>query len=123
MPHILRTQHVLAVDDYPANVAYFTNQLGFTLNNEIGGWAFLSLDDFHVMLGDCQGEMLAEETHSHSWFAYVNCTGIDDYYNAMANRGAIIREKLMNKPWGMREFAIVTPDGHRIVFGERLADA
>jgi hypothetical protein len=23
----------------------------------------------------------------------------------------------------MREFAVVTPDGHRIVFGERLPDA
>lgn len=22
--------------------------------------------------------------------------------------------------WGMREFAIVTPDGHRIVFGEPI---
>jgi hypothetical protein len=30
---------------------------------------------------------------------------------------------LGDKPWGMREFAVVTPDGHRIVFGERLSDA
>jgi hypothetical protein len=27
---------------------------------------------------------------------------------------------LGDKPWGMREFAIVTPDGHRIVFGEEM---
>jgi hypothetical protein len=26
----------------------------------------------------------------------------------------------LQKPWGMREFAVVTPDGHRIVFGEKL---
>jgi len=30
---------------------------------------------------------------------------------------------LADKPWGMREFAIVTPDGHRIVFGETVPDA
>jgi hypothetical protein len=28
---------------------------------------------------------------------------------------------LQDKSWGMREFAVVTPDGHRIVFGEELA--
>jgi uncharacterized glyoxalase superfamily protein PhnB len=120
MFNILKTQHVLAVDDYAANVAYFTEKLGFTLNNEIDGWAFLSLGDFHIMLGDCQGEMLAEETRSHSWFAYVNCTGIDDIYNDMKKRGAEIREKLMNKPWGLREFLVATPEGHRIKFGQEL---
>jgi hypothetical protein len=29
--------------------------------------------------------------------------------------------KLEDKPWRMREFAVVTPDGHRIVFGEEIA--
>lgn len=117
---ILKTQHVLAVDDYPANVRYFTDKLGFVLNNEIDGWAFLSLGDFHVMMGDCKGEMLAEDTGNHSWFAYVNCTGIDEIYNDMKGRGAGIREKLMDKPWGMREFLVSTPEGHRIKFGQEI---
>lgn len=28
--------------------------------------------------------------------------------------------KLADKPWGMREFAVATPDGHRIVSGATL---
>ncbi|MFO0876293.1 MAG: hypothetical protein U0840_02885 [Gemmataceae bacterium] len=38
--------------------------------------------------------------------------------------GGRVLSRLMHplaaKPWGMREFAIVTPDGHRIVFGEEM---
>jgi hypothetical protein len=30
---------------------------------------------------------------------------------------------LADEPWGVREFAIVTPDGHRIVFGEEVPNA
>jgi len=42
---------------------------------------------------------------------------------AASARGVELWHPLADKPWGMREFAIVTPDGHRIVFGEVLADA
>jgi len=27
---------------------------------------------------------------------------------------------LADKPWGMREFGVRTPDGHRIMFGQEL---
>ena len=34
------------------------------------------------------------------------------------NQGVKIWHVLGDKLWGVREFAVVTPDGHRIVFGE-----
>jgi len=49
MSQILKTQHVIAIDDYALCRDYFTDKLGFTLNNEIDGWAFLSLGEFHIM--------------------------------------------------------------------------
>jgi hypothetical protein len=27
---------------------------------------------------------------------------------------------MADKPWGIREFSVVTPDGHRIGFGELI---
>ena len=30
------------------------------------------------------------------------------------------RQAAADKPWGMREFAIETPDGHRIMFGQDI---
>jgi hypothetical protein len=42
-------------------------------------------------------------------------------YDEVLKQNVPIWHKLEAKPWGMREFAIMTPDGHRIVFGEQAA--
>jgi hypothetical protein len=36
----------------------------------------------------------------------------------MIERGAKILSTIADKPWGIREFSVETPDGHRIVFGQ-----
>lgn len=97
--------------------------LGFTVRFRVDGWSFLSLGEFHVMLGDCPDEMPARDTQGHSYFAYVNCTGIDDLYARYQQRGAIIFQPLSDKPWGIREFGVSTPEGHRIMFGEDIGDS
>ena len=117
---VTKAQHVLAVDDFDAAVAYFTDKLGFTQYHQIGGWSFLQLGDFFLMVGDCRGEVPARDTGSHSWFAYVNCEGIDDLYQQYLERRVPIKEAIANKPWGQREFLVETPEGHRIKFGQAL---
>lgn len=42
-------------------------------------------------------------------------------YLELVRNGVEIWHKLAERPWGMREFAIVAPDVHRMVFGERIA--
>src|SRR5689334_14403312 len=84
---VTKTQHVLAVDDFEGAVAYFTEKLGFTEYNRVGGWSFLQLGEFWLMVGDCQGEVPARDTGNHSWFAYVNCEGIDDLHRQYVARG------------------------------------
>ena len=118
---VTRTQHVLAVNNFEAAVAYFIEKLGFTEYNRVGGWSFLRLGDFWLMVGDCQGEVQARETGNHSWFAYVNCEGIDELYQQYIARQVPIKEPLADKPWGLREFLVETPEGHRIKFGQTLS--
>jgi hypothetical protein len=65
----------------PPRSHFFIEKLGFNEYNRVGGWSFLELGDFWLMVGDCQGEALARDTGNHSWFAYVNCEGIDDLYD------------------------------------------
>ena len=84
---VSKTQHVLAVNDLDAAEKFFIEKLGFTLSSRIGGWSFLALDSFHLMVGHCEGEMLASDTNNHSYFAYVNCEGIDELFNAYKDRG------------------------------------
>jgi catechol 2,3-dioxygenase-like lactoylglutathione lyase family enzyme len=117
---IVKAQHVLAVNDFEAAVAFFTVKLGFTEYSRVGGWAFLQLDSFWLMVGDCRGEVPARDTGNHSWFAYVNCEGIDDLYRQYLAREVPIKESLANKPWGLREFLVETPEGHRIKFGQAI---
>ncbi|MDP9900324.1 hypothetical protein [Variovorax ginsengisoli] len=37
-----------------------------------------------------------------------------------AQRGAIVLRPPIDRDWGMREFAVATPDGHRLMVGEIL---
>ena len=117
---VIKTQHVLAVNDLDAAENYFIDKLGFTMNSRIDGWSFLSLNNFHLMVGHCEGEILAKETNNHSYFAYVNCEGIDELYNDYKERGVEFIQKISNKPWGLREFGVITPEGHRIMFGQEI---
>ena len=117
---VAKAQHVLAVNDFDSAVKYFTDKLGFTLDNTIGGWAFLHLDNFYLMVGDCQGEVPAKETNNHALFAYVNCEGIDELYEQYKERSVQFNQKISDKSWGLREFGVETPEGHRIMFGQEI---
>ncbi len=117
---IVHTRHVLAVKDLKVEAAYYLDKLGFERDFTAPGWEFLSFGEFKVMLGECSDEMTAEATGNHSWFAHVLTENVDEVYEEFIGRGAKILSVISNKPWGIREFSIVTPDGHRIVFGQLI---
>lgn len=72
------------------------------------------------MLGLGADEMSAEATGNHSWFAHALVENVDEIYAEFIERGAAILSPIADKPWGIREFSVVTPDGHRIVFGQLI---
>ena len=112
------TRHVLAVKDLKIETEYYIDKLGFERDFTAPGWEFLSFGDFRVMLGECSDEMTAEETGNHSWFAHALVENVDEVYGEFIDRGAKILSPIADKPWGIRDFSVVTPDGHRIVFGQ-----
>ena len=115
---VIHTRHVLAVKDLKVEAEYYIDKLGFERDFTAPGWEFLSFGIFKVMLGECSDEMTAEETGNHSWYAHTLVENIDDVYTEFIARGAKILSEIENKPWGIRDFSVVTPDGHRIVFGQ-----
>jgi hypothetical protein len=91
---------VLALRDLAASAAYFEDALGFVLDwKDADDWRLLSRGGVRMMLGHCPNEKPAAE---------------------IAARGAIIRQAPADKPWGLREMLIATPDGHRIMVGQTL---
>lgn len=119
---VVHTCHVLAVKDLAVSAAYFTEKLGFDRDFTAPGWEFLSFGEFKVMLGECSDAFWARETGDHSWFAHCLVENVDEVYQEITNLGAVILSPIADKPWGIREFSTVTPDGHRIVFGQLIAD-
>lgn len=118
---VVHTRHVLAVKDLNIAAAYFIDKLGFNRDFTAPGWEFLSFGEFKVMLGECPDEMSAEETGNHSWFAHALVENVDEVYQELVERGAKVISMIGTRPWGIRDFTIVTPDGHRIVFGQLVA--
>lgn len=124
MARIVDSRCVLAVRDLEASTRYYVDVLGFKRDPIEGdGWSFLSRDDFKVMLGECPDEKPASELGNHSYFVYLIVDGLDEYYREVVARGALVSSKPADKPWGLREFGLSTPDGHRITCGEPIPGA
>ncbi len=121
MPHLINTRFVLAVRNLEVSTRYYMDVLGFQKDPiDAEGWSFLTRDRVRLMLGECGDAQPAGELGDHSYFAYWNVDGIDELYREFVSKGAMVTSTPTNKPWGLREFGMKTPDGHRIVCGQTI---
>jgi len=122
MAQPVAVRFVLAVRDLRAATDYYMQVLGLTrdFGDESDGWSFLSRGAFRVMLGHCADATPARELGDHSYYAYVTLDDVDAFHAEITARGARPKAPPMTKPWGMREFALETPEGHRLTFGTEV---
>jgi uncharacterized glyoxalase superfamily protein PhnB len=113
-------RYVLAVQNLQKSVDYYQKKLGFVTDWAFDGWHQLHRDNFIVMLGECSDNVSAFETRNHSYFAYVEVDNIDALHVELVQKGVEIMYPLRSQAWGMREFGICTPDGHRMMFGQPI---
>ena len=118
MKEILTATFVLAVNDLAVSKKYYMDKLGFAEDLSVDGWSFLSRGACNLRLGHCPDAQPMAKNQDHSWFAYLHVQDAAGLYKECLSKRVEMWQALESKPWGMREFAIVTPDGHRIVFGE-----
>ena len=120
MARIVNARSVLAVRDLNESTRFYIEVLGFhrDFGDGSGGWSFLSRDAFSVMLGECPDAKPASELGDHSYVAYLSVEDVDRFHDEVRTRGADVMFGPTTQPWGLREFGIRTPDGHRIRFGE-----
>ena len=118
---IVNSRCVLAVRNLEVSTRYYVDVLGFQTDPiRAHGWSFLTRDTVRVMLGECAEERPAADLGNHSYFAYCNVEGVDDLYREFVRKGALVSSPPTDKPWGLREFGLSTPDGHRITCGEEI---
>lgn len=118
---ILQNHYVLAVHDLELSAGFFED-LGFEVTSRPPGWIFLKKDNCMVMLGDCPDAARPADLGDHSYFGYLRVDDVDAYYNDLKARGVAIKMPLQTKPWGMREFGIASPEGHRIMVGQWMEE-
>lgn len=115
------SRFVLAVQELGRSADFYRAQLGFRTLWEGEGWHFLQRGAVCVMLGECPDDLPAFELGCHSYFAYLDVTGIDALFDELSRKEVEMLSQPEDKPWGQREFAIRTIDGHRLTFGERAS--
>ena len=118
MSAILQNHYVLAVHDVRASAAFFVDALGFEVVNEPPGWIFVARDNCMIMLGECADAIHPGNLGDHGYFAYLRVDDADGYLAQVRAAGFQPIAGIQDKPWGMREFAMRTPEGHRLTIGQ-----
>jgi len=108
------------VRDQDEALAFYVDKLGFEVAAEPPGWIFVAKDSCLIMLGECPDDMHPSQLGCHNYFAYLRVDDADAYHAELERKGVESLSPLADEPWGMREFSIRTPDGHRIRFGQRI---
>lgn len=114
------TRFVIAVPSLSEAITFYRDRLGCSLDFVTEGWAFLSRDSFSLMIGECAEAIPPLDLGDHSYFAYIQVTDIDGLHANLLSKNINVHHPIGDRPWGMREFGIRTPDGHRIMFGQPL---
>ena len=121
MAQIIRNHYVLAVPDAEKTAQFFIEVMGFGQEPvEDEGWRFVRKDDVIVMLGSCPDAIPPDQLGDHSYFAYFVVDDVDAYHAEIAAKGATLHKAPRDEPWKMREMALRTPDGHRIMVGQPI---
>jgi catechol 2,3-dioxygenase-like lactoylglutathione lyase family enzyme len=112
---------VLAVPDLKCSVRYFVDVLGFQPEWRDGDrWQSLTPGSVRLMLGHCPDALPPEQIGDHSYFAYLVVDDVDALHAEFVARGAVIIHAPEDRPWGRRELAVATPDGHRIMIAQSI---
>jgi hypothetical protein len=110
---------VLAVRDLAATAAYSQGRPGFAPQlGDAADWRLLSRGSARFMIGHCPDTPPARDIDAHSYVACREVDDLDGVHAGFADRGAIVLQPPCDKPCGMREMLVGTPDGHHIMIGQ-----
>jgi uncharacterized glyoxalase superfamily protein PhnB len=118
---LIGSNPVLAVHDLERSGAWYREVLGCEIDDvEPGNWRFCRAGEVTFMLGRCPDVPAAGELGDHSYVAYVRVDDVDAFHEMALAAGADIVKAPTDEPWGMREFGLRSPDGHRFMLGQPI---
>ncbi|MGD1915396.1 MAG: VOC family protein [Phycisphaerales bacterium] len=116
--------YVLAVHDLDRTRDWYQRVLGCEAEEvDPGNWVFLSTDGVTFMCGRCPDATSPADLGDHAYFAYLVVDDVDSWHERAEREGADVLKAPKDEPWGMREMALRTVDGHRMMVASKLAQS
>lgn len=110
---------VLRVSNAELSVAFYRDRLRFRVEwvhqTESGSPRFVS-----ITRGDTRLFLTEHPEGAAGALVYVYTTEVDKLAAGLRAANVTLEYGPVDQPWGMREIAIVDPDGNHLRFGEKL---
>ena len=118
MSELLGCRPNLEVDDLAPAAAFLREVLGFAVEVDEPEMGLMLLHRDAVGLALVRS---AAAGVNATTAVYIGVTGVDELHEQCAASGARITTGLADHPWGLRDFVVEMPGGHRLALGERIA--
>jgi catechol 2,3-dioxygenase-like lactoylglutathione lyase family enzyme len=126
-PQFLRSAPYFPTASVEASVSHFEDVLGFHVDYAAGSpaeFAIVSRDGLAVMLRRVPSpdRIRPSEAQGGTWDAFFWVRDVDRLHEELSGRGAeVAYGPVLQEAYGMREFAVRTPDGHVLGFGQPVS--
>jgi uncharacterized glyoxalase superfamily protein PhnB len=93
-------------------VAHYRDVLGFSVNYQ--------QHDLGVMDRDVARLLLIARTTRHTGIGscYIYVRDADALHAELVAKGANVQGEPVSRPWGLREFRVLDPEGNQLTFGQ-----
>jgi catechol 2,3-dioxygenase-like lactoylglutathione lyase family enzyme len=116
----------LGVPDVLAAVDFFCDKLGFARPENLYGpparpvYAVVRRGGVAVHLQICRRPLFSGGRENHEGDGYFMVENVDALRAELLARGVKLHRDLRDEPYGLRDFTIETPEGHRLSFASPL---
>jgi catechol 2,3-dioxygenase-like lactoylglutathione lyase family enzyme len=116
---IVSSDPVLAVQDLARSTDWYVRVLGCeAIEVDPGNWTFCRNGGVAFHLGRCPDAAPASDIGDHNYLAYLFVDDVDAFHQRAVREGAEVLKAPRDEPWGRREMAVRSPDGHRFMLAQ-----
>ena len=102
----------LPLSDVAAGVTHYRDVLGFGVNYSQHDIGVMDRDEVRVLL------IARSPRHTGIGSCAFSVADADALHAELTARGANVQGPPVSKPWGLREFSVLDPEGNRLTFAQ-----